>query len=114
MPLVDSPTATWLQAPELVAEAARDASAFGSGVTESQVASPLALAADASVEAARQLAFLGPAAVIDQMRVEGDRVGWVGTCQPLLIDGAAAEPCFVLGAQELDSGGTSLTVLRRL
>lgn len=114
MALVPSSVAAWLQAPELVAEAARDAAAFGPSVRDSRVASPLAGRADAEAEGARQLAFLGPASVRDQLRVEGDRVGLVGQCRLLAVDGAAPEPCFVLGAQELETGGTVLTVLRRL
>lgn len=114
MPLVPSPTAAWLQAPELIAESARDASAFGSSATDSRVGSPLAEKADADIEAARELAFLGPATTIDQLRVDGERVALIGRCLPLAIDGAPAEPGFVLGAIELDTGGTLLTVLRRL
>ena len=114
MALVPSPTASWLQSPELIAEAARDASAFGTSATDSRIGSPLADKADADAEAARQLAFLGPATVVDQLRVEGEQVGLIGRCLPFAVDGQAAAAGFVLGAQELDTGGTLLTVLRRL
>ena len=113
MPLVPSPTAAWLQSPELLAEASGPAG-WGTSARDSRVGSPLAAQADAQAEAARQAAFLGPAAFRDRVRVEGQRLDLIGRAVPLAIDGGAAVACFVLAAAELDDGGTELTVLRRL
>ena len=117
MTAVAPATADWLKAAALYTAAVDPtAASWGDSVTETEIISPLALEADASAEAARQLGFLAGPLAIDEHLVSGDQAGLIG--QTVLLAGdrlgyEAEAVAFVIGAVESD-GLTVLTVLRRL
>lgn len=119
MSLVDTPLAIWLKSEEAtaIAEDAPTAALWGAIAIESKGSSCIALEADAQAEAASQRAFLGPPTAVDKVRVPGRHAGLIGKVITLTASagGFAAGPAvMVIAVDELDDGGTQLTVLRRL
>lgn len=94
------------------------AARWGSGAIETEILSPLAYAAGAEAEAARQAAFLAAPIAIERHDVPGLLVGLVGTVQAVVADAlgyGAGLDVFVIGAEESERAErTTLTVLRRL
>lgn len=119
MPVVASTLAEWLRSPELV-ELVEDLgilAAWGDLATDSQISSPLALRADAAAEATRELAFLGLPLAVETIEVAGAQAALVGEARRISADVpeyAAAQPVFVIAADEREGGVTLLTVLRRV
>lgn len=121
MSLVETSFADWLKTDALKALATGvGLDAWGDVTVKSNVTSCVsgAAAGDANAEAARQLAFLGSARVIETLRVPGRRLDLIGKCVALVASspGYEAGPVvFVLGAEEVDGDdGTKLKVIRRL
>lgn len=113
---VDPSFADWLRSPALVSVASA-ASSFGPLAQSSAITSPLAIKADADAEATRQIDFLGAPRVVDKLRIAGRRVDLIGKAVTLTTDHEGyrtGTAVFVIGAEELDDGGTSLSVVRRL
>lgn len=117
---VDPTYAAWLKdTARYVTWAPGSATAWGTAAVESTILSPLALQADALIEASRQANFLAGPIAKDTVIVKGQRrdlIGRVITVQGdrLGYEGAGAA-VFVCGAAEADTGGvTTLTVLKRL
>lgn len=117
---VDIVTAEWLRSDALTASAADAdvATAWGALATVSEIASPLALQADADAEAARQLAFFAVPTAIEKVDVPGDRADAVGKLMEVTAFGggyADGITVFVIAASPVsDARRTTLTVLRRL
>lgn len=110
--------ADWLKSPTLYASAA-GAPGWGDIARQTTVQSCLALAADAATEAARQVAFLGPARVIEQLSVPGHRCAeLIGRAVTLTADAPGyrtGATVFVISAQESEAESrTLLKVIRRL
>lgn len=117
MSLVPSTVAEWLTGRAIYAQAEDAAlrASWGDVAIESEVLSPIAAAADADLEAARQLAFLAQPLAEEVIEVEGELVGLLGTCQRIACDRAGyadAPAVLIIGAEEQDCGTTRLTVLR--
>ena len=114
---VDGSLAQWLMAEaRYVTSAPAGASAWGDSARETTIVSPLALEADAEVEAARQAGFLaGPFAVDehDVLRSQTDCLGRVITIKGDRMGYQNGKDVFVIGVQE-GAGITTLTVLVRL
>lgn len=117
---VDAEFAAWLQSEELIS-VATDAAAeakWGAIAIDTRISSPIAFAADAVTEAARQLAFRPGPLVVDVLRIPGLHLELIGEVVTIRAEKAgyqAGVDVFVLGADEIDGdGGTKLTVLRRL
>lgn len=116
MSSVEATFADWLRSAALVSVASA-ASPFGTLAQSSAITSALAAKADADAESARQLGFLGGARVVDKLRVADRRVDLIGKALTLTAEhegyrGGAV--VFVIAAEELDDGGTLLSVIRRL
>ncbi len=119
MSLVPSTIAEWLKSGALYASADNGAvrAAWGDIAVESEIASCLALAADAAIEGDRQFAFVAQPLARETVLVPGRRSDLVGTSQRLFCDraGYAGGPTvFILTAQEQAGNVTQLTVLRRM
>lgn len=120
MAAVDPVFAQWLQAEGLfqVSEDAVLRARWGDKALTTERMTTIALKADATAEGARQLAFLGPVAVIDEHLLLGewrDRRGQVITLTVAKLGYDAGVDVFVLGAEDDRAAGTSrVTVLRRL
>lgn len=120
MPAVDPLFAQWLQADGrwLVAEDAALRAAWAETGLTTQRMTTLATKAEAEAEAARQLAFLGPVAAIDEHLLTGEWRDRRGQTITLTIDRLGYEfgpAVLVLGAQDdLASGTSRVTVLKRL
>ena len=121
MALVETSFADWLKSDSLKAVATGiGLDGWGDVPVKSNIASCISGAApgDANAEAARQIAFLGPARVIETLRVPRRRLDLIGKCVALTANwpGYEAGPVvFVLGAEEIDGeDGTKLKVIRRL
>jgi hypothetical protein len=120
MAAVDPEFARWLKEGAVYAAAddAAIAAIFGALARVTEVMSPLALAAGADAEAARQLAFLAGPLVLEVVVVKGLRIDLIGCPVTLTGDrlGYEASPSvFVLGVEEHDAVElTTLVVLRKL
>lgn len=117
MSLVPSTVQEWLTGRAVFSRAEDTAlrDSWGNVAVESEIVSPIAAAADAATEAARQLAFLGQPFAEEVIEVPGDQIGLLGTVQRIVCDraGYATGPAvLVIGAEEQDGGVTRLTVLR--
>ena len=117
--LIPSTLAEWLKATELVetAQSASIVDLWGDLGIDSASSSPLALRADATIEANRQLAFLGAAIAIETIEVAGRQAQLVGQSRRIeaVAPGYSQSPAvFVVGAEEREGGVTLLTVLRRI
>ncbi|KQO58837.1 hypothetical protein [Sphingomonas sp. Leaf257] len=80
-------------------------------------ASPFATEAGAQAEGARLAAFYGYPLVEDVAIVAGARADLQGRCivaDCTRLDYRPGDLVFVIGAQELDNGTTSLTILKRV
>jgi hypothetical protein len=117
---VDAGTAEWLKEGALYAsiEDALAAAAWGADAVETKIVSPIALAADAQTEAARQLAFLkGPLALEthDVAGLRSDLLAKAVTIVGAQLGYDAGLTVFVIGVEEREGvERTKLTVLRRL
>lgn len=120
MSSVDPLFAQWLMSEGLwqLSEDAALRARWGDKALTSQRMTTIATKADATAEAARQLAFLGPACAIDEhllLGAWGDYRGQVITLKVARLGYDAGVDVFVLGAQDDRASGTSrVTVLRRL
>ena len=120
MSSVDPVFAQWLMSEGLwqVSEDAAMRARWGDKALTTKRMTSIAGKADASAEAARQLAFLGPAAAIDEHLLVGEWGNYRGQVITLKIARLgydAGIDVFVLGAQDDRASGTSrVTVLRRL
>lgn len=116
---VDAGTAVWLKEGALYALSTDSgiASAWADSL-ETEIVSPLAVAADAATEAARQQAFLEGPLAIETHNVPGLKSSLVGS--PITLTGThlgydAGLVVFVIRAVEIEGiNRTELTVLRRL
>lgn len=120
MPGPDAQIVDWLKSGALF-EAATDAgvaAAFGADALETEIVSPLALAAAASTEAARQQAFMEGPLAEELHDVPGQRIDLLGRPVTIISDRLGYEAgltVFVIGADEASRPGrTLLNVLRRL
>ena len=117
---VDAATVQWLKdgAMFVIAADAGVATAWGTDGLETDIVSPIAVAADAATEADRQQQFLEGPLVEEAHDVPGRRSDLLGrpvtlTCDRLGYDAGVA--VFVIGVDEAARPGrTILTVLRRL
>lgn len=121
MAVVDGGVATWLKSEARFATSviAGAAAAWGAKGVSSTIISPLALQADAQVEAARQAAFLAGPTAVDLHIVKGARRDLVGKVVTMLGDrlgySSAGTNVYVIGADETKTPGmTELSVLKRL
>jgi hypothetical protein len=120
MSAVDPGFAEYLKARALFADRpSADVSGWGlRDTTESEILSPIALAADAQTEADRQLQVLGKPLAIDIHVVPGRRVDLFGRCITVSagrLGYQAGQPVFVIGVEPADDGATTrLTVVRAL
>lgn len=120
MASVDPLFAQWLQNEGLwlVSQDAALAARWGSLALTTERMTTIASKADAAAEATRQLAFLGPPAVIDEHLLVGEWAAYRGQVITLTIKRLgydAGVAVFVLGAEDDRAAGTSrVTVLRRL
>ncbi len=120
MATVDPVFAQWLQAEGLwqVSEDAVLRARWGDVALTTERMTTIALKADAVAEAARQLAFLGPAAVIDEHLLVGEWRELRGRVVTLTADRLGYEngvDVMVLAAVDDRATNTSrVTVLRRL
>lgn len=117
--MTDLATAAWLRSDGLRAVASNAAAApWGGAAVETEARCAFDTAAAAQAEAARQIAFLGPARVLETLRVEGRQVDLIGCCINLTapVEGyRTGADVFVIGAEELqEDDATSLKVIRRL
>lgn len=117
--MVDLVTAEWLKSDGARQISSNGAAApWGALAVESSIRCPFDTAPAASAEGARQLAFLGMARVVEQLRVPGRRIDLMH--QPVTITADAegyrsSAVVFVIGAAELDGeDATQLKVVRRL
>jgi hypothetical protein len=117
---IDAATVEWLKEGVLF-EASTDAgvaAAWGDLAVESKIVSPLALAAAAATEAARQQTFLEGPLAVEVHDVAGLRTDLF--CRPVTITSdrlgyEAGLDVFVIGVEEsVQVARTQLTVLRRL
>lgn len=94
------------------------ATAWDVEAVETEIVSPLALAADAATEAALQQAFLEGPLAVEKHDVTGLRSDLVGQCITITISALgydAGLAVFVIAAEESASvKRTTLTVLRKL
>lgn len=117
---VEASYGEWLQSEALYVTGADAtlAARWPTQAIESETISPFAEEADATAEAGRQIAFLGPTKVVDDHVVHGHRRDLIGCLVTLAIDKLgydAGVNCFVIGADESQVPGcTVLTVLRRV
>jgi hypothetical protein len=117
---VDGDFAAWLQSEEMTTVAADAAAAakWGSLAIDTRISSPIAFAADAAIEADRQLDFRPGPLAVEVLRIPGLHLELIGEVVTLRADKggySAGIDVFVLGADEIDGdGGTKLTVLRRM
>lgn len=120
MASVDPLFAQWLMADGLweVSEEATLKARWGDKALTTSRMTTIATKADAEAEAARQLAFMGPVAAIDQHTLKGSWRQLRGRVVTLTSDRLgyqAGVDVFVLGAEdELSTGLSRVTVLRRL
>ena len=117
MSLVPTTISEWLTGRAIYAQAENTAvrASWGEVSIESEVLSPIANSSEASLEADRQLAFLGQPLAEETIEVGGDFVGLLGTAQRIACDRAGyaeAPTVLIIGAEELGEGITRLTVLR--
>lgn len=117
MSLVPATTAQWLGGRAIYAQAEDSGlrARWGDVAVESETISPIASAADASAEAARQLAFLAQPLAEEVVDVAGQQIGLLGTVRRIVCDrvGYALGPAvLIIGAEEQEGGLTRLTVLR--
>lgn len=122
MTAVDPLYAQWLMAEALfkVASDATMIARWGTTARTTERVTTLANEADATAEAARQIAFLGgngPLA-IEEHELVGEWAGFLGRIITLTIDRLGYDAglnVFVIGAQDNRAAGTStVTVIRRL
>lgn len=117
---VDAGIVEWLKDGALHAEAtdAAAAGAWGATALETRIMSPIALAADAAAEAARQRTFLAGPLAIETHDVPGLRIDLLGRPVTIIADRLgydAGLTVFVIGVDEREGiERTILTVLRRL
>jgi len=117
---VDAGTIGWLKTSVLyeASTSAPLAAAWGGDAVETEIVSPLALLADATIEAARQQSFLGGPLAVETHDVPGLRLDLY--LRPVTIVGDrlgydAGVTVFVIGVQEQEGAKrTTLTVLRKL
>lgn len=120
MAIVDPIFAQWLQAEGLwlLAEDGTLRTRWGTTALTTERMTTIATYSDAAAEATRQLAFLGPLAVIDEHLLVGAWADYRGQVITLTVDRLGYDggvDVFVLGAEDDRSSGTSrVTVLRRL
>lgn len=120
MALVDPDFAEWLGRAQnrAIASSAAVGESWGALAIDAEISSALAFKDDAVDEAARQLGFLSAPAVIDKLRIHGQRADLIGkviSAQTHDGDYAGGQDVFVLAADETETAGmTVLTVLRRM
>lgn len=120
MASVDPLFAQWLMADGLweVSEEATLKARWGDKALSTSRMSTIATRADADAEGARQLAFMGPVAAIDEHILKGawrQRRGQVVTLTGNKLGYDASVNVFVLGAEDdLSTGLSRVSVLRRL
>lgn len=120
MAAVDPVFAQWLMADGrwLVSEDATLRARWGDKALTTSRMTTIAAKADAEAEGARQLAFLGPVAAIDEHLLVGRWKHLRGQVITLTIDRLGYEAgaqVFLLGAEDDDATGLSrVTVLKRL
>jgi len=116
---IDAATIEWLKAGAKweVSTGAGVAAAWGSDAAITEIVSALALASDASVEAARQQGFFEGPIAIERHVVPGLKAYLRGRLVTLTADRLgydAGLDVFVISVEEQDGGLTALIVLRRL
>lgn len=120
MASIDPVYAQWLQSDGrwLTAEDGALRAIWGDTALTTQRMTTIATKADAEAEAARQLAFLGPVAVIDEHLLPGAWQQYRGQVITLTINQlgyAQGADVFVIKADDDEATGLSrVTVLRRL
>lgn len=120
MATVDPVFAQWLQSAALwhVEESTELAARWGDAALTTERLTTIASKSDAEAEAVRQLAFMGPPAVIDEHLLMGEWAAYLGSVLTLTSDQLGYElgvEVFVIGVEDDRAVGTSrVTVIRRL